>query len=381
MDAITIPTALAELGARYEAAGHEIWLVGGCVRDHVLGLPCKDVDLATSATPEEQVAICEAGGYRWYGTGLQHGTLTVLAGGVPYEITTFRTDVETDGRHATVAYTRDLETDLARRDLTINAIAMSFDGRVVDPFGGVHDALARHVRFVGRPAERIAEDYLRILRWFRFMGRFADALDQTGPDVEAIAAGAKGLSRISVERVWLEMQRILSGPRPYGVIDLMKRAGVLAAIGIEGGDTDRLADMRPHTDDPRLLLAAWMGDAAPDVAQRWKTSADEREEIAFASSRMTSPYALADVKADLVRGVPKAWIMPILKLRGMRDEYRAVADWDAPAFPIQGRDLLASGMKAGTIVGDTLRRLREDWTASDYTLTRDDLLSRIPPSQ
>jgi poly(A) polymerase len=377
MKPMTIPEGLRDLGAAYERAGHEIWLVGGVVRDHILGLPSKDVDLATSATPEEQVAIADAAGYRWYATGLKHGTLTVLVDGEPYEITTFRTDVETDGRHATVAYTRDLAEDLSRRDLTMNAIALSFDGEMIDPYGGAEDALAGRVRFVGDAGQRIREDYLRILRFFRFAGRFAADIHGDLEDLEAVAGNAGGLSRISVERVWSEMRRILSGPRPYGVIDVMARSGVLDTLGVPAGDTDRLARMRPHTDDATILLAAWLGEDAVEVAERWKTSNDEKSAVAFAASRMETPYDLAMVKADLVGGADRRWVEAVMRMRRMDAEYRAVADWDPPAFPVQGRDIVAAGMKPGPAVGDAMRQMERAWVSSDYTMTGPQLLATL----
>ena len=142
---ITVPAELHALEAVYAKAGHKLWLVGGCVRDHIMGLTPKDIDLATTATPDEQIALCDAAGYRWFGTGLQHGTITVLAGGEPYEITTLRTDVSCDGRHAEVEWASDIVVDLERRDLTINAIAMTLAGEVIDPFGGVEDSGAARV--------------------------------------------------------------------------------------------------------------------------------------------------------------------------------------------------------------------------------------------
>jgi poly(A) polymerase len=378
MDAIAIPTALAELARVYEAAGHEIWLVGGVVRDHILGLPSKDVDLATSATPEEQVELANAAGYRWFATGLQHGTLTILAGDEPYEITTFRTDVETDGRHATVAYTRDLATDLARRDLTMNAIAMSVtDGRVVDPFDGVKDVLERRVRFVGDAGERMREDYLRIMRWFRFVGRFAENLDFSLDDVDAISANAAGLSRISVERVWSEMQRILAGPRPYGIVQLMGDTGVLDVLGVPRGDLERLADMRPHSNDPALLLAAWLGDDAPEVSRRWKTSTAEQEAVAFMAARIGIRYEIEDAKADLVAGVEPRRVDVLLRTRDKGHIIKAMMHWETPTFPVQGRDLTAAGMKPGPAMGETLRSLKAAWAASDYTLTFDQLMASV----
>ena len=372
---ISVPQGLRDLEALYKAAGHELWLVGGSVRDHIRNMPGKDIDLATSATPEEQVSLCESAGYRWIPTGLQHGTLTVLIDGETYEITTFRTDLETDGRHAVVAYTRDLLTDLARRDLTINAIAMSLDGEMVDPFGGVTDIEDRIVRFVGEPAERIREDYLRIMRWFRFLGRFGRELDDDTADAIAVAENAEGLRQISVERIWAEMQRILAGPRPAGIVDMMGRLGVLDVLDVPLGDPDRLADMRKDTDSPALLLAAWLGDQAVAVATRWKASTIERETTAFAALRMATDYSEEMAKRDLVEGRDEKVVWGVLRLQRNTSALRALAIWDTPSFPLAGRDLVADGMTQGVAIGKRLARLREEWMRSDYVLSRDELLS------
>lgn len=378
IDPIAIPNELAALETVYAMAGHELWLVGGVVRDHILNRPSKDVDLATSATPEEQIAMLDAAGYRWFGTGLSHGTITVLAGDVPYEITTFRTDVETDGRHAIVEFTRNLVNDLSRRDLTMNAMAMSLtDGRLVDPFGGREDALAGRVRFVGTPGDRIREDYLRIMRWFRFMSRFgADLLENTA-DAVAVAENAHGLKRISVERIWSEMQRILSGGRPAGIVEMMGRLNVLEALDLPAGDIERLAAMRPHSHDPAILLASWLGDAAPAVARRWKMSNLERKTVEFVAARIDAPYDIAAAKLDLVDEVDPKWVDSILRLRQMDSVLRELVTWEIPVLPVAGRDLLEAGMEPGPSVGIAVKAMRAAWISSDYALTREQLLRSV----
>ena len=174
MDISFITDDLKALRAQFVAAGFDLRLVGGVVRDTIASIPAKDIDLCTDATPEQQIEIYHRYGYRAIPTGLQHGTITVVLDSVPYEITSLRIDVKTDGRHAEVEFTNDWHADLARRDLTINAMAMTFDGEVIDPFGGQQDLQDRVVRFVGDAEQRIQEDYLRILRCIRFMGRFGD---------------------------------------------------------------------------------------------------------------------------------------------------------------------------------------------------------------
>lgn len=370
------PAGLTRLAQVYVEAGHEIWLVGGCVRDHILGQPAKDIDLATSATPEEQIALCEANDYHWIGTGLQHGTITVVVDSEPYEITTFRTDVETDGRHAVVEYTRSLLVDLERRDLTMNAIAMSvLTGEIVDPFGGVEDALKRNVRFVGVPADRIREDYLRILRWFRFLGRFEGAIDITTVDAMAIRDNAAGLSRISVERVWSEMQKILTGPKPADIINMMGTLGVLAAINLPTGNTYKLGKMRSYSFNPAVLLTVWLEEASVGVAKDWKMSNAERETVDFVLQRITTHYDINIAKRDLVDEHDRDIIMSLLMIRGKVVSADVISHWQVPVFPVAGKDLIANGMKPGPAVGARLKAMREAWIQSDYVLRRDELLA------
>lgn len=374
MGIMQVPEGLRAIRNIYADAGHELWLVGGCVRDHIAGSPAKDIDLATSATPEEQIRLCDEADLRWHATGLQHGTLTVLCGDEPYEITTFRTDVETDGRHAVVQYTRDLVIDLARRDLTINAIAMSFDGEIIDPFNGQDDIKDGRVRFVGKASDRIREDYLRIMRWFRFLGRYGSDLDRETPDAVAVAQNAEGLQQISVERIWSEMQRILAGPRPAGIIDMMNDLRVLNALRLPSGDTDRLAEARRHTEDPALLLAAWLGENAVAAISMWKASNNERAAVAFAAGRMKTPYSLESAKLDLVNEISPEWVDIVLRLQGNSEAIRDLSYWDIPMFPVAGRDLLDAGMEPGRQMGEKLKAMRDQWIASDYQMTGNQLL-------
>jgi poly(A) polymerase len=207
------------------AAVPDARVVGGAVRDALAGHEITDIDLATPRLPEQVMQALQAAGIRAVPTGLDHGTVTAVAGGRGFEITTLRRDVETDGRHARVAFTEDWRADAARRDFTINALSMTRDGAVFDYFDGVADLRAGRLRFVGDPATRIAEDYLRILRFFRFFSRYA-----VGPAdpaaLAAIRAGVPGLAALSAERVWSELARILSAPDPRAAISLMDELGV-----------------------------------------------------------------------------------------------------------------------------------------------------------
>ncbi len=377
MSVMQIPEGLRAIRNIYADAGYELWLVGGCVRDHIAGNSAKDIDLATSATPEEQIRLCNEAELSWHATGLQHGTLTVLCGNEPYEITTFRTDVETDGRHAVVEYTRDLIIDLARRDLTINAIAMSFNGEIVDPFSGQDDIKEGRVRFVGEASDRIREDYLRIMRWFRFLGRYGSDLDRDTSDAIAVRANAEGLKQISVERIWSEMQRILAGPRPAGILEMMNDLDVLEALDLPAGNLDAVAEARRYTDDPALLLAAWLNEDAPATIGKWKASNSERAAVAFIVNRMKTDYSLEAAKLDMVNEVNLQWVDFVLRLQGNNAAIRELSFWEVLAFPIAGRDLFDAGMSQGREMGEKLKEMRALWIRSDYKMSKAELLDNL----
>lgn len=375
----TIPTppGLLRIQEAYAAQGHSLWFVGGCVRDALKGVPCKDVDLATTATPEQQVTACDAAELRWFGTGLQHGTITVVVDGEPYEITTLRRDVETDGRHAEVEWTTDIETDLGRRDLTINAMAMTFDGDLVDPFGGRRDLSYGRVRFVGDAAERIREDHLRILRWFRFFGRFGTNCDmhgREGADLRAISDAAGLLERISVERIWSETSKILTGPNTLNTLRLMDVSGTLEAIGLVRGEILRFRAARNQTADPAALLAFWQGASAPAIMERWKGSGAERDAAAFVAARLDA-YDSVSAKADLVAGARRDVVMALLAAHHGQSAVADMGDWIVPTFPLKGADLVAAGMKQGRAVGERLEAMKAVWAASDYRMDAESLMA------
>jgi tRNA nucleotidyltransferase (CCA-adding enzyme) len=378
---ITIAPSLEKLATLYANEGHQLVFVGGCVRDSILGIPYKDIDLATSATPEEQVDLFEKNGIRWVGTGLKHGTITVVSEGDVYEITTFRTDVETNGRHAVVAYTRDLMTDLERRDLTINAIAMRFDGEIIDPFSGGDDVKAGLVRFVGDPDKRIKEDYLRILRYFRFLGRVGKEFSRESADALAIQQNVRGLTKISYERIWLEMAKILTGPQSTEVVTMMSDLGVLAVLDIDKTANfetlDRLEKMKAFRNSPATLMAMWQGTAAVRILAKWKASNAEVEEAAFVSNAMRYDYTLAQAKEDVLSKVDRDWVASVLLFQGKQEEAAYIASWEVPMFPIRGKDLLDRGMEPNKQMGDKMKELKASWASSDYTKTREELLQEV----
>jgi len=369
-------------------------IVGGAVRDCLAGRAVKDVDIATPLPPEAVMARLAAAGIKAVPTGLAHGTVTAVAAGAPFEITTLRRDVATDGRHAEVAFTDDWRADAARRDFTINALSMTARGAVFDYFGGLADLAAGRVRFVGDAPARVAEDYLRILRFFRFHARYG----RGAPDRRAVAAirgGLAGLDRLSAERVWMELKALLALPDPARALALMQRLGVLPALLAEARDDApaRLAALvrSGAPADPLLRLAAMLPDgrAGAAVAARLKLSSAEAASLA---ALLEAPGTLAPAQDDaalrrLLAGHDKAALIGAAWLAEIGQGPRRGAAWRAmrarivamipPAFPLQGRDLLRAGMAPGPAVGAMLAALRDWWLAGGCTATRAECLAQL----
>ncbi|MFL9503520.1 CCA tRNA nucleotidyltransferase, partial [Rhodopseudomonas palustris] len=269
------------LCAALETAGHRALFVGGCVRNALLGVPVADVDIATDARPETVSVIAEKAGFRVVPTGIDHGTVTVIAKGVPHEVTTFRRDVETDGRRAVVAFSTRIEEDAARRDFTMNALYADRSGAVIDPLGGLPDLRARRVRFVGDAEARIREDYLRILRFFRFHAQYGDP-DQ-GLDAEGLAACAAlsaGIETLSRERIGAEMRKLLAAPDPAPSVAAMAAAGVLAQV-LPGADPRMLAPLvHLEGSEPIRWLRRLAVLGGEDVTEALRLSRAEARDLA-----------------------------------------------------------------------------------------------------
>ncbi len=349
------------------AALPEARIVGGAVRDELAGRPVADVDFASPLAPEVVMARLRAAGIKAVPTGLAHGTVTAVVGRRGFEITTLRRDVATDGRHAVVAFTDDWEADAARRDFTINAMSMARDGTVFDYFGGRADLAAGVVRFVGEAGLRIAEDYLRILRFFRFFARYGGMPD--APAVAAIEAFRDGILGLSVERVWSELKRILAAEEPKAAVALMAATGVLALAVPESAGLDAIDALlaRRAPVDPLLRVAALVGGEVEAFAARLKLSNEEFEHLlAISVPNALFPAAedadlrraLADAPADVL--IARIWL-------GQDDG----PGWDAlrgriastarPVFPLRGRDLAALGIPAGPRMGKILAAVRRWW--------------------
>ncbi len=350
-------------------------LVGGCVRDALAGQPSADIDLATPQLPEAVAAALAAANIRVIPTGIAHGTVTALIEGRPFEITTLRRDVLTDGRHAEVAWTDDWQEDAARRDFTINAMSLSPDGTLHDYFGGADDLRAGRVRFVGAAATRVAEDYLRILRFFRFQARYGAG----APDPEALAAieaGVGGIARLSAERVWSELKRILQAPDPTAALRLMDATGVLAATVPEGAVPVELGHLPP---DPVLRTAAVLTGKRAAFAARLKLSMAETTRLLALQG--PPPWGDdADLRRQLADTDPEVLLGRSLlagQPKDLRDRIRAIP---RPIFPLEGRDALAIGIPPGPAIGALLREIRAWWLAggcvADATVCRAELARR-----
>ncbi|MBL8808420.1 MAG: CCA tRNA nucleotidyltransferase, partial [Rhodospirillales bacterium] len=359
------------------ALGGEARFVGGCVRDALAGQLPADLDLATKLLPDAVVAKLEAAGLKAVPTGIAHGTVTAVARGRKFEITTLRRDVATDGRHATVAFTDDWRADAARRDFTINAMSMTADGDVFDYFGGRADLASRRVRFVGDAATRIREDVLRALRFFRFHARFGGE----AMDADALAACrelAPLLPGLSAERVAGELFRLLEGPRAAATLDAMRDAGQLAHWLPEVGSTGVLARLETlvaaHGAPPsavRALAALVPPDTA--VAARLKLSNADAEKLAALldpAARIDPNAPAPERRASFYRlgGDPADHVLLAWARSGSDAGFAALLEsargWVRPRFPLNGEDARAAGILPGPAMGEWLRRHEESWV--DY---------------
>jgi poly(A) polymerase len=392
---MTEPATAALLDALREA-GVAARFVGGCVRDALLGRPIADIDLATPSRPEEIIAALTKAGIKVVPTGIAHGTVTAVvnAPGPPrhYEITTLRRDVETFGRRARVAFDADWTADAERRDFTINAIYLEPDGTLHDPVGGLADLAAHRVRFVGDPATRIAEDVLRVLRYYRFEARFGTG----GGDAAARAAcraAAAQLWTLSAERVAGELFRLLAVPDPLPALRMMAEDEVLAAILPEATRLDRLERLirlEPPPADPLRRLAALIvvdADTAAPMAERLHLSNAERDRLVG----LAPPWPVEPADDERAQrlllyrlGVQRYRDIALL---AAADGVIAPADlaaalalaerWKPPRFPVAGRDVLALGIPPGVRVGELLQAVRIWWEDGDFAAGRTACLKRL----
>lgn len=373
--------------AALAARGFVARAVGGAVRNALLGRPVTDVDIATTARPDQVIAAVEAAGLKAVATGIAHGTVTVVSANRPYEVTTLRKDIETFGRHATVEFTDDWAADARRRDFTINALYCSADGEVFDPLNGYPDLAARRVRFVGDAAERIREDYLRILRFFRLSAEYGEG----PPDADGLAACVReraGLALLSAERVRQEMLRLLAAPRAPELTAAMLDWGLISQVlGMAPRPAllARLASLETElgsTPDAILRLAALVVEVAEDadrLRDRLRLSNDQHERLLRAGGRLpdigtSAPEHAARVclyaagEAAYRERLLLAWARSgdPPSHAAWRSRLTLPERWKPARFPIGGADVLALGVPAGPRVGELLRALEEWWIAGDF---------------
>ena len=362
------------------AAGKQAFFVGGCVRNALLGVPVKDIDIATDARPEEAAALFEAAGMKVVPTGIEHGTITVVSGGIPHEITTFRRDVQTDGRRAVVAYSGKLEEDARRRDFTMNALYADAEGNVIDPLGGIEDLRAGRVRFIGAPGDRIREDYLRILRFFRFHAWYGDAdcgLDPAG--LAACAENAKHIGRLSKERTTSEMLKLLEAPDPAPSVMAMEKAGVLvhAVPDADPSALPRLVALeRGHglPPDPLRRLATLDADSWRESLRLSRRQARRLERITEGAKGAAAPGEIG-YRLGLEEGRDAMILRAALAGESLSPEDINRLEQGAKAeFPIRPADLIPR--YRGKALGEALSRLEKAWIASGFSLTRKELLER-----
>jgi poly(A) polymerase len=354
-------------------------LVGGAVRDCLLGLAVADIDLATPIQPKDVIKRLEQSGIKAVPTGIDHGTVTAVAGGQNIEITTLRRDVSTDGRRATIAFSGDWREDAARRDFTINALyADPISREIFDYFGGLQDLQSHHLRFIGNAAERIAEDHLRILRYFRFLARFG----VTEVDAEAIAAcsgAANNLMALSRERIASELMKIVTTADPTFAVSLMVDGGIFAPFlpELDGDANARLSKLiaREHefgvtaTPTARLIAILPTDPLAVDkIAMRLKLSNRMRGELAILL-RWTSPPAPDNIRSFAYFSDRNAAYDAALLFSSDADISECIArlaNWQVPQFAFKGGELIQRGLTAGPVVAKTLRTIEKKWVEAEF---------------
>lgn len=381
-DWLTRPATQAVMQA-LEAQGGEgcARFVGGAVRDAVMGRPVSDIDIATVLLPEVVVAALQAAGLKAIPTGLAHGTITAVSEHRPYEITTLRQDVSTDGRRATVAYTDDWSADARRRDFRLNALYADAAGQVFDPTGeGVADARGGRIVFVGDPVTRIREDYLRILRFFRFFAWFGQG-QPDGPGLAACAAEVAGMACLSAERVQSELLKLLSAPDPVPAVMAMQGAGVLQQILPGAVAGPGFVEGARFSADPVVRLMLLLPAQADGVAQMTaglRLANAVRDRLVRAAAVAPDLAKTLDDDAALrrllyrhgQRAVADALVRQWAETpqqRGAVERLMALArDWPIPPLPVSGRDVARLGLAPGPLVGQVLSQFETDWMAEDF---------------
>ena len=375
---------LQRLFAVIAESGGEARVAGGAVRNALMKLPVADIDIATTLPPRRVQEACEHAGFKAIPTGIAHGTVTVIVDHHPYEVTTLRADVATDGRRAIVAFHENWAADAARRDFTMNALYCDSKGRIYDFIGGYLDTLHQKVRFVGKPAQRIVEDYLRILRFFRFHAQFGKgAQDRAG--LAACARAARQIDNLSAERIRQEMLKLLTAPGAVSTLKIMARGNILGHVLPYKEEWRMLQRLPP---DPILRLAVLAAEPG-NLKSRLRLSNEEAERLdralaAIAPTPALRPaeqrHVLYHLGAETWRdAVHLAWAKSRVPVTD-RDWKRLLAlpgRWPLPRLPLTGDDLIAFGLRPGPHLGAELKRLEDWWIASDFQPDKPALLQQL----
>lgn len=373
-------------------AGGTARFVGGCVRDALLGVTSDDIDICTDLMPADTIEALEKKSIRVIPTGLAHGTVTAVINKRQFEITTLRIDVQSHGRHADVSFTKDWYRDASRRDFTINAIYLDPVGELYDPFGGISDLTDGCVRFIGNPEDRIVEDRLRILRFFRFFARFGG----NNPDREALEAcrkNAQFMESLSGERIQKELLQILAVVNPLPAVSLMAENRILKVILRDAPDTKLLASLLslPLETDNIQRLACMLGgepDRVEVIAKRLRFSRKlENRLVIMCDLDKGVQSSEQQRQADLYRRGKQGFIDQTLLLCAMKDGVRDLAaslalvkNWKIPAFPVTGTDLFARGVAPGLEMGELLKTMEQRWVSSGFSLTKEALITEVLPT-
>lgn len=380
---------LATLFAALARTGAETRVVGGAVRDALFGLPPHEIDLATTALPEAVLAAARTAGLKGVPTGIEHGTVTIVVAGAPFEVTTLREDVETDGRYAVVRFGGDFEQDARRRDFTVNALSLTPDGRLHDYTGGLADLAARRIRFIGDAATRIREDYLRVLRFFRFNASHGEGgFDREGLHESIVARD--NLTRLSRERIRAEIVKLLPARRAPEVMRAMSQAGIIEVLLGMGypARLERLAafeDEQGKKGDAVLRLAAFSVLTVEDAERlrdRLRLSNDEHQRLAAAARALVplhgreTPPPVSHLREMLFlcgsRAAADALALAFAESRAAPGDphwleaARYLDETPVPAFPIKGADLIARGVRPGRQLGAVLKSLQAEWIRAGF---------------
>ena len=371
---MNIPEEVKELHKIFTQEGFEIRLVGGCVRDMLLNKIPKDWDMATTATPSEMIDIAVKHNLNVIPTGIVHGTLTFVINKEHLEVTVLRQDMNCDGRHATVEFTNNFKVDAERRDFTINAMSIDIaTGEVFDFFGGKEDAANQVIKFVGNTSDRISEDFLRVLRFFRFAQKFDNPiLDNTALDIikqDWVKTGLK--EKVSLERSWSEFSKMLSSDKAFFQFGIMSEVGILDLFDITFNEEMFKKACSKNVSFITRLATMVMNKNPETIARSFKASLPEIQELVFIVNNMNNP----DLKRLIAfNNQPRKWVEDIAMMNDID-----ISDFNPPIFPVQGRDLM-SIMKPGPNMGITLNKLKTIWVdniVNGNELTIDDLLKRI----